>query len=252
VSALKEAFRGEMPAVPKTVQTTGDSAVDVMSQKAVTEAIKGIKVPEIKDASTTEKGIVQLDDALSESKTKAPTSKAVSDALKNSASVNLLYPVGIVVFFAQNKNPNTLFPDTKWSYIGENKTIRLANSSGDNIRSSGGSDNVTLTTSHLPAHSHSFSGSTSSFDYGTKTTNTTGSHSHGIATGREFGANNMPVGDGKNTYRTSTESAGDHSHTVAIGAHTHTFSGTTGNVGSGSSVSVVNAYVMLMGWYRTS
>ncbi|ORQ08800.1 phage tail protein, partial [Vibrio cholerae] len=29
-------------------------------------------------------------------------------------------------------------------------------------------------------------------------------------------------------------------------------SGTTGNTGSGSSVSVVNAYIMLMGWYRTA
>ncbi|OBU09864.1 hypothetical protein [Morganella psychrotolerans] len=44
VSAMKEAFKGEMPAVPKTVQTTGDSADDVMSQKAVTEAL-GKKAP---------------------------------------------------------------------------------------------------------------------------------------------------------------------------------------------------------------
>ncbi|HCM64796.1 MAG TPA: hypothetical protein DIT05_19985, partial [Morganella sp. (in: Bacteria)] len=44
VSAMKEAFKGEMPAVPKTVQTTGDSTTDVMSQKSVTEAL-GKKAP---------------------------------------------------------------------------------------------------------------------------------------------------------------------------------------------------------------
>ncbi|MEM8325549.1 phage tail protein [Morganella morganii] len=178
--------------------------------------------------------------------------KGITDALKNAVNIDTIYPVGVVIWFAQNKNPNGLFPGTKWSYIGENKTIRLANSSGNNVLSSGGSDSVTLTTAHLPVHSHSFSGTTSAFDYGTKTTNTTGNHSHGIPTGREFGANNMPVGDGKNTYTTNTASAGNHSHTVAIGAHTHTVSGTTGNAGSGSSVSVVNAYIMLMGWYRIS
>ncbi|MEZ2634402.1 phage tail protein [Morganella morganii] len=139
-----------------------------------------------------------------------------------------------------------------WSYIRENKTIRLASSSGNNVLSSGGSDSVTLTTAHLPAHSHSFSGSTSNFDYGTKTTSWGGDHTHGIPTGRQFGSSNMPVGDGGNAYTTYTSSAGGHNHTVAIGTHSHSFSGTTGNTGSGSSVSIVNAYIMLMGWYRIS
>jgi len=40
--------------------------------------------------------------------------------------VEAVYPVGIVAWFAQNKNPNVLFPGTTWKYIGENKTIRLA------------------------------------------------------------------------------------------------------------------------------
>ncbi|MEQ4915967.1 hypothetical protein [Morganella morganii] len=39
VSAMKEAFKSEMPAVPKTVQTTGTSTSDVMSQKAVTDQL---------------------------------------------------------------------------------------------------------------------------------------------------------------------------------------------------------------------
>ena len=112
------------------------------------------------------------------SSTNTMSQKAITEALKNAVNIDTIYPVGVVIWFAQNKNPNSLFPGTQWSYIGENKTIRLANSSGNNVLSSGGSDSITLTTAHLPAHSHSFSGDTSSFNHGTKTTNTTGAHTH--------------------------------------------------------------------------
>ncbi|WP_337152424.1 pyocin knob domain-containing protein [Morganella morganii] len=170
---------------------------------------------------------------------------------KEFGKVDMIYPVGVVIWFAQNKNPNSLFPGTKWSYIGENKTIRLANSSGNNVLSSGGSDSITLTTAHLPAHSHSFSGSTSSFDYGTKTTNSTGEHTHTYQTLQYQKGNSHDVGGRDSGYETrTTSSAGAHTHTIAIGAHSHTVSGTTGNTGNGSSVSVINAYIMLMGWYR--
>ncbi|MEY1634353.1 phage baseplate protein [Morganella morganii] len=186
------------------------------------------------------------------STTSTMSQKAITEALKNAVNIDTIYPVGVVIWFAQNKNPNSLFPGTKWSYIGENKTIRLANSSGNNVLSSGGSDSITLTTAHLPAHSHSFSGSTSSFDYGTKTTNTTGNHTHAWGSPmQKAGGSNQPVGSSGSSW-SNTSAAGDHSHTVGIGAHTHTISGTTGNTGSGSSVSVVNAYIMLMGWYRIS
>lgn len=77
-------------------------------------------------------------------------------------------------------------------------------------------------------------------------------HTHGIPTGRQFGSRSMPVGDGGNVYTIYSSSAGGHNHTVTIGAHSHSFSKTTGNTGSGSSVLIVNTYIMLMGWYRIS
>ncbi|MEY0287955.1 phage tail protein [Providencia rettgeri] len=203
------------------------------------------------------------------STTNVMSQKAVTDALQNAVNLNTIYPIGIVVWFAQNKNPNTLFPGTKWQYIGENKTIRLASSSGNNVLTTGGSDSVTLTEAQLPSHNHSFSATTSSFDYGTKTTNSGGAHTHGqgiryqdtsrvaaitsrtgsvIASGPAAGvtANNY------SGYDYLTTSSGAHTHTVSIGAHSHTISGTTGNKGNGSSITVTNAYVMLMGWYRVS
>lgn len=97
------------------------------------------------------------------------------------------------IWFAQNQISNNLFSGITWSYIRENKTILLTSSSSNNVLSSCGSDGITLTTAHLPAHSHNFSGSTSNFDYGTKTTSWGGDHTHGIPTGRQFGSSNMPV-----------------------------------------------------------
>ncbi len=59
-------------------------------------------------------------------------------------AVDLLYPVGIVTWFAQNKDPNKLFPGITWKNIGENRTIRLASANGSDVMKTGGSDAVTL------------------------------------------------------------------------------------------------------------
>lgn len=180
---------------------------------------------------------------------------AYTKAEVDSRSVNLdaIYPIGIVAWFAQNKNPNTLFPNTKWQYLGENKTIRLANSNGSNVLTTGGADSIQLTEAQLPAHNHSFSTTTSSFDYGTKSTNTTGAHTHGV-NGEDSGSGGSNFGRGNGNTRTinGMHSAGNHAHTVAIGAHSHTVSGTTESKGSSSAINVTNAYIMLMGWYRVS
>lgn len=229
------------------------------------------------DASLTAKGLVQLSSATnSSSETLAATPKAVKAAydLANRNYLNELYPIGIVLWFAQNKNPNTLFPGTTWSYIGENKTIRLGSQNGSDVMTSGGADTITLAAANIPAHSHTFSATTSAFDYGTKTTstfdygtkttNSTGAHTHGISGkhGDWVTANNLPTdGATGGAYTATTLSAGAHTHTVGIGAHnhtvgigahTHTVSGTTANTGSGAAINITNAFVKLMGWYRTA
>lgn len=188
--------------------------------------------------------------------------------------VDEIYPVGIVTWFAQNKNPNTLFPNTTWNYIGENKTIRLAKADGSDIFTTGGADTVSLSVANLPAHGHAFaadtsafdygSKTTSNFDYGTKTTSLQGNHTHsgsanwgdfashaqrpqGAATGSLFKYTTDEAGA-----HTHTVDIGPHTHTVAIGAHTHTVSGTTANTGSGTAVDITNSFIKLMGWYRSA
>jgi len=258
------------------------------------DALKKYANGNLPAASTTVAGITKLSSATnSNDETMAATPKAVKAAydLANSMSINTLYPVGIVVWFAQNKNPNTLFPGTTWTYIGENKTIRLGKADGTDIMTTGGADSVTLAVGNLPAHSHTFSVNTSSFDYGTKTsstfdygskqtngfdygtktTNTTGNHQHTITPALSGGGNitsaNLTwsgpastmtgwAGDHAHTVAIGAHDhwvgIGAHNHTVALGAHTHSVSGTTANTGSGAAISITNPFIKLMGWYRSA
>ncbi|WP_074168014.1 tail fiber protein [Candidatus Arsenophonus triatominarum] len=209
-------------------------------------------------ASLTQHGLTRLSSATdSNDETLAATPKAVKAAydLAKTVSIDGIYPVGIVVWFAQNKNPNTLFPNTKWQYIGENKTIRLAKADGSNVFTTGGADAIKLTEAQLPAHGHTFSATTSSYDYGSKQTNTTGQHYH-VYAGVAGDSWNARGGDGSNNqwkYATkNTNPAGNHAHTVTLGPHSHNVSGTTGKTGSGSEIDITNSFITLMGWYRIS
>ncbi|MDE9466953.1 phage tail protein [Xenorhabdus bovienii] len=193
--------------------------------------------------------------------------KAVTDALAKSISIDLLYPIGIVIWFAQNKNPNTLFPGTSWKYIGENKTIRLATSTGSDVLSVGGSDSITLTAEQMPAHNHTFSGNTSNEGKHSHTRGTMNIVGHmafaemigGVPSSGAFTETRVTV---PRTYRTH---GGGYNSTVEFeaaktwtgitsenGDHNHSFSGKTDNTGKNSVVNIINSYVMLMGWYRTA
>ncbi len=146
------------------------------------------------------------------------------------------YPVGIVIFFAQDKDPNTLFPGTTWSYIGENKTIRLGLQDGTDVMTTGGADTITLETENLPNHSHNFSATTSQAGGHLHTYNRRGSSDTG-----NVGDDNINTYDVGNDVAFNTSSVGDHQHTLA---------GITSAVGNGVAVDIVNAYIKLMGWYR--
>ncbi|HGJ5866191.1 MAG TPA: hypothetical protein ACHBX2_19205, partial [Arsenophonus nasoniae] len=117
------------------------------------------------------------------------------------------------------------------------------------------SDAIKLTEAQLPAHGHPFSATTSSYDYGSKQTNTTGGHYHAYA-GVEGDNWNARGGDGNwNQWKyatKNTDQSGDHAHTVTLGPHSHTVSGTTEKMGNGSEINITNAFVTLMGWYRIS
>lgn len=112
----------------------------------------------------------------------------------------------------------------------------------------------------MPAHSHTFSANTSTFDYGTKYTSTFdygskgantgggGSHTHSYNTyGGAYAGGEGFRADASNGKYLQTGAAGDHvhwvaiaigahNHSVGIGAHNHSVSGTTSTSGSGGTV----------------
>lgn len=222
--------------------------------------------------------------------TKAETDQKIAEAISDSTDLNKIYPVGIVTWFNSNVNPNTALPGLTWTYLnnGVGRTIRIAAANGSDVATTGGSDSVTLSVGNLPSHTHSFSATTSSFDYGTKTTNTTGNHAHdrgnmeisGVvgwfrsdnsafytASGafqmgssqasHGFTGSNFTYGAAADfrasrTWTGVTNTTGNHAHSVGIGSHNHTVSGNTGGTGSGSAFSVTNQFYKLMAWVRTA
>lgn len=216
---------------------------------------------------------------------------------------DMLYPVGICIDFdSESVDPNVAFPGTTWVRITDGR-YSVAGPSGT-AGTLGGSASFNLSVANLPAHNHTmshihsiahshgtitsssggahthtFSATTSTFDYGTKTTNETGSHTHSIASDvRSYYGDSSHISYKPGTGR-SSGAAGNHAHTVVIGSHNHTLSGTTasndahshtvgipsysgnsgaastentGNVGSGTSISFFPSWHKYARWKRTA
>lgn len=216
--------------------------------------------------------------------TKDETDQKIAQAISDSTDLNKIYPVGIVTWFNSNVDPNTALPGLTWTYLnnGVGRTIRIAAADGSDVATTGGSDSVVLSVGNLPSHTHSFSATTSSFDYGVKETVVNGAHSHAVSgstnsagyhahrisqgdnanvpNGRVASSNSAQThvgwteGDGAHTHSVSgsTDHGAAHAHAIAIGAHSHTVSGNTGGTGSGSAFSVTNQFYKLMAWVRTA
>lgn len=216
--------------------------------------------------------------------TKTETDQKIATAISDSTDLNKIYPVGIVTWFNSNVDPNTALPGLTWTYLnnGVGRTIRIAAANGSDVATTGGSDSVTLAVGNLPSHTHSFSATTSSFDYGVKETVVNGAHSHAVSgatnpdgyhahrisqgdnanvpNGRVASSNSAQThvgwteNDGVHTHSVSgsTDYGAAHAHAIAIGAHSHTVSGNTGGTGSGSAFSVTNQFYKLMAWVRTA
>lgn len=94
--------------------------------------------------------------------------------------------------------------------------------SGYAVGATGGADTVTLAEANLPAHTHTFSG----------TTNTTGSHTH-VEQNYPTNGSGDGVGPGASCCGGTPTNSG--LTTLPAGDHSHTFSGTTSSVGSGTA-----------------
>ncbi|HHC0925915.1 phage tail protein [Klebsiella quasipneumoniae] len=197
----------------------------------------------------TDKAVNELDKNTQKAITDA-VNKAVSDAWEQDN------PVGTTRFFIQNLNPNERWPWSQWVYTGENKTIRVGKADGSNVGQTGGSDDITLQRTNLPAVKIDVSGETSELPAHELTTRSAGRHKHqgGMAAPGEAWDGDYIVGSDNDSHRTrnNTSEADDHTHIVDVQAHKHNTTGKTDNLGEGKSFSVVEAHTLLMCWSRVA
>lgn len=219
------------------------------------------------DATLNEKGFVQLSNAIdSDSQVLAATPAAVKNAMNAAIeeavgqAVRAAWedenPVGTVRFYARNIDPNERWPWSEWVYTGEDRTIRVAKSGGENVDATGGSDTITLQQVNLPAVQIDVTGETSEQPARELSARAAGRHKHqgGMAAPGEAWDGDYVVGSDNDSHRTRnyTSEADDHTHIVDEPAHAHTISGKTDTLGSGQAISVVEAHILLMCWARVA
>jgi microcystin-dependent protein len=121
------------------------------------------------------------------------------------------------------------------------------------LGATGGSATTSISTTNIPGHTHSFSGSVGVSISGT-TSDVSNLHSHGVNTqptysgftasfsgGTDTGANGCVFTDNRRN-GTQTNDAGNHTHTFS-GSGGGSFSGTTGSTGSGSAFNTISPYL---------
>nr|DAJ98446.1 MAG TPA: structural protein [Caudoviricetes sp.] len=155
----------------------------------------------------------------SEDADKYATARAVNAlyrAIQNS------YPIGSIHLTVNPANPTTyLLCGGTWELVSKGRALVGYDTDSRPVDSTFGSQNVTLNSNHLPAHSHSIyltggthkhgnSVSVSSFDYGTRTTS---GFDYGTkaTSGFDYGSKSTTPFDYGNK---STDYSGDHTHTI--------------------------------------
>lgn len=209
------------------------------------------------DATLTEKGFTRLsNDINSDNQEWAATPLAVKLAIGAAirSAWELDNPVGTVKFYAQNVNPNERYPWTEWAYTGEKKSIRVGSANGSDIGTTGGSDAVTIQKANLPAVQINVNGEISDHPEQSLRTKAAGKHKHGGVPSREepweIGGDISQQFNPANLGE--TDEVDDHDHEVIIPEQQHEFSGKTDNLGSGTSISVIESHILLMCWARVA
>ena len=146
------------------------------------------------------------------------------------------YPVGSVYISYNSTSPSELFGGT-WAQI-TGVFPRFDNNIND-----GGADTHTLSTAQIPAHTHTFTGSSA-------TTNSNGGHTHTVPNTK---GNNSGSGNKCESWADATAS-GRTLTTSSNGAHTHTLTaaGSNANTGGGGAHNNMPKYQNMYAWRRTA
>ena len=157
-----------------------------------------------------------------------------------------IYPVGSIYMSVNSTNPSTYFGGT-WVAWGSGRVpvgINTSDSNFSTVEKTGGASTVTLTTSQMPSHTHTFTGSSA-------TTNSKGAHTHAInftKTAWSGSSSSRVVVDSTDYTALSNDT------TASAGAHTHTLTakGTNASTGGGGSHTNLQPYIVCYMWKRTA
>lgn len=156
----------------------------------------------------------------------------------------------------------TLFAAIGYTFGGAGSVFNLPNytdrmpigaGSSYALAATGGAATSSISTSNMPSHTHSFSGSVSVSISGT-TSDVSNLHQHGVNTSPTISSFTASYSGGVDTgenrcvysndraHGTNTNDAGNHTHTFS-GSGGGSFSGTTGSTGSGTAFNTISPYL---------
>jgi len=172
------------------------------------------------------------------------------------ATLSALYPVGEILITHRSGNPATWLSFGTWVAYGAGRTLiglDTADADYNAIDNASGAKTHTITTAELPAHTHTTPTYTGTTGAGSAHSHTAGVSLLATATGAltngstsSSTVDNVSFGTaaGVITPNTSSESAHTHSFTVPAG--------TSGSIGSGTAMSIVQPYITVAMWRRTA
>lgn len=170
--------------------------------------------------------------------------KLLKDYIQQFSSA--IYPVGSIYMSVNSTNPSTYFGGT-WVAWGSGRVPVGINTSDTNfstVEKTGGASTVTLTTSQMPSHTHTFTGSSA-------TTSSNGAHTHTLNLNKTAWSGSS----GSRVVVDSTDyTALTNNKTSSNGAHTHTLTakGSNANTGGGGSHTNLQPYIVCYMWKRTA
>jgi len=143
------------------------------------------------------------------------------------------------LFNVIQNNYGTASDSTKFVLPDLRQRMAIGKSGANNLGGNGGNQSITLTEGQMPSHSH------------TGTTSSSGTHSHTSNATGGLGVTGLAFSNGYDTTTaldTSFNQEINLKSTVALsindsGSHSHTF--TTNTTGLGSSINIMNPYIVL-------
>lgn len=162
-------------------------------------------------------------------------------------SLDNVYPIGSIYLSVSSTDPSELFGGT-WEVFGTGRALVGVDTSQtefNTVEKTGGAKTHTLTTSQIPSHTHTFTGTSA-------TTDSKGAHTHQIGTDKDVAYTSG--GACWSVHSGTSGAAYVNGYTSSAGAHTHTVTakGTNSSTGGDEAHNNLQPYITCYMWKRTA